>query len=592
MSLPGTAHWQHCTPTYIKTLPVLNLPFETLPEVYIPARTVLQFEDGSRIYAFQWCYLRRRRTGSITSFDVASLSEARAKAMPLVLECLTKWFRFNNARPRFFRELLFNLGSLLSWADDSQHAGYFETLLSDPNLALKALQGYHSYLRSQLQSHQLAPVTAGRRDQDAITCLSEIHGCVYKDYIEPLQARRGSGTKAPDAQVVGEFSSTLQAIFDSSSEMVLGERPVSHARLLRVSASDDSKVVKLRANYGPLRLMELTCVAYAGLVLADSGANLSVLKEYEEPEDLKEQLAKPDPVNLTQKAVKFRAGGKKVEVHLSATTITRLNTYLRVRQALVASLDCDDIAPMFIQCTYENLKGEPTAIRTLDRSFLTYIRKKVTRTGANFPSVTLRQLRTYKQQDLVRRAPVAVAAKMMGHSVRTAIEAYCKAQDVTRRSEMGEFLGSLQKTIIEASENFAEQSRQKATPVGVCTDHGNPLPTASSVVVAPDCSKFEGCFFCDKYRLHADEEDMKKLMSCRRILQYIVPLNGDSVRAERVYTAVVDRINLLLEELKRRQSEAYESARKSVEEDGELTRYWIGRLQQLQMLGMISNISK
>lgn len=592
MSLPGTAHGQRCTPTYIKTLPVLNFPFEAMPDIYIPANTVLQLEDGGQIYAFQWCYLRCVKKGRVTSFSVASLSEARAKAMPLALERLSKWFRFNDARPRSINRALQHLGAFFSWADREEHAGRFETLLNDPDIALEALKGHHSYLRSMLQSHQLASVTVGRRDQDAIACLSEIHGRVYKDYIEALQVTHGAGTQVPDAQIVGEFSSTLQAIFDSAAEIVLSERPVPAVRLLRISASDDSKVVALRASYGPLRLMELACVAYAGLVFVDSGANLSVLKEYEEPEDLEEQLAEPDRINLTQKAVKFRAGGKKVEVHLSATTVTRLKTYLRVRQTLVASLDCDDIAPMFVQCTYVNSKGEPTAVCTLDKNFLYYIRLKVARAGASLPSVTLRQLRAYKQQDLVRRAPVAVAAKMMGHSVRTAIEAYCKAQDATRRGEMGEFLGSLQKTIIEASENFAEQSHQKATPVGVCIDHGNPLPTASSVVVEPDCSKFEGCFFCDKYRLHTDEEDMKKLMSCRRILQYIVPLNGDSVRAERVYTAVVDRINLLLEELKRRQSKAYESARKSVEEDGELTRYWIGKLQQLQMLGMISNISK
>lgn len=333
--------------------------------------------------------------------------------------------------------------------------------------------------------------------------------------------------------------------------------------------------------------MELACVAYAGLVFVDSGANLSVLKEYEEPENLEEQLAEPDRINLTQKAVKFRAGGKDVEVHLSATTMTRLKTYLRVRQALVTSLGGDDIAPVFVQCAYDSPRGEPTAVCTLDQDFLHYIRRKVTRAGASLPSVTLRQLRAYKQQDLVRRAPVAVAAKVMGHSVKTAIMAYCKAQEATRQGEMGAFLGSLQKTVLPASEGLAERSHQKVIPIGICADHGKPSPTASSAVVAPDCSKVEGCFFCDNYRLHADAEDMRKLMSCRRVLKYIVPLNGDSIRAERVYTAVVDRIDMLLGELKRRQPQAFETVRVDVEERGQLTRYWAGKLQQLHLLGML-----
>jgi hypothetical protein len=507
--------------------------------------------------------------------------------MPVVLERLSKWFLFTNARPRSVERSLHKLGFLLSWTDQPNHAGRYETLLSDPGIALEALKGYHSYLRNQLQSHRLASVTAGDRDQGAIACLSEIHGHAYKDHIEPLQRTKGEGTQAPNAQAVGEFSSTLQAIFDSAAEIALGEWAVARERLLRVSASDDSQVIGLRATYGPLRVMELACVTFAGLVFVDSGANLSVLKEYEEPEDLDDQLAEPDRINLTEKAVKFRAGGKEVEVHLSATTITRLRTYLQVRQALVSSLGGVDIAPMFIQCSYDNTKGEPTAVCVLGKSFLLHIRRKVVRAGARLPSVTLRQLRAYKQQDLARRGPLVVAAKVMGHSIKTALTAYCKAQEATRRGEMTEFLGSLERTVLATSEDLAESSQRKVIPIGICADHGKPSPTASSAAVAPDCSKVEGCLFCANYRLHADAEDMRKLMSCRRVLKHILPLNGDSVRAERVYNAVVDRIDSLLAELKRRQPQNYEAVRVDVEERGQLTRYWAGKLQQLHLLGML-----
>ena len=103
----------------------------------------------------------------------------------------------------------------------------------------------------------------------------------------------------------------------------------------------------------------------------------------------------------------------------------------------------------------------------------------------------------------------------------------------------------------------------------------------------PDCSKVEGCFFCDNYRLHADKEDMKKLMSARQVLKRISPLNGDSIRAERVYTAVVDRIDALLKELRRREPKSFETVRVDVEEHGQLTRYWANKLQQLHLLGML-----
>ena len=581
------SQWQRCNFSFARTLPVLDFPFEKPPEVYAPASTVLRLGDGNRVYVFKWAYLRRGRRGHWWYFDPTSLSEERVMAVPLALERLSKWMRFKNSRPRSVECALDIFGSLLAWADHPQHLGRFEGVLSDSDLALEALRGFHTHLRSQLQNHQITFETAALKDQCAIACLSEIHSRVYQDDIEPLKAIKGKGTAVPDARAVAEFSSTLQAIFDSAAEMVLGEFSVPSARLLRLSALDDSKVVALRAGYGPLRLMELACVTFAGLVCADSGANLSVLTGYEEPEDLEDQLADPDRINLTRKAVKFRAGGKEVEVHLSATTMTRLKTYLRVRQALVQALGNMDIAPMFVQCTYDRSKREPIAVRALGENFLEKLRQKVRYVGASLPGITLRQLRVYKQQDLVRRAPVSVAAKIMGHSVSTAIRSYCKVQEATRQGEMANFLGSLQKTVLSAAEGLREQLGQKAIPIGICSDHGKPSATDSSAVVAPDCSKVEGCLFCANYRLHADEGDMKKLMSCRRVLKDVLPLGGDSVRAARVYSAVVDRIDALLAELKRRQPRAYEKVRVTVYERGQLTRYWAGKLQQLHLLGML-----
>lgn len=589
MTLPSVAsvgQWEHCTRNYVKALPILEFPFEKLPNIYLPAKTVLQIDENTRFYALQWCYLRRNLKGRITSFDASSLSDGRLQAMPLALQRLSQWFRFKNHRPRTIEHTLQNLNNFLYWTDQPEHAGSYEAILSDPDLALEALKGYHTYLRNLLQSHQLSSSTAGAREQHTIACLSEIHSRAYLDEIEPLQSMRGNGTEAPDDDAVAEFSSTLQAIFDSASEIVLSERSAPPEALLRVSALDDTKVVQLRKGYGPLRLMELACVAYAGLVFVDSGANLAVLKDIEESGDFENQLAEPDRINLTQKAIKFRAGGKKVEVYLSATTMTRLRIYLRVRQALVASLDSGDIAPLFVHCTYDASRNEPTGICPLSKNFLNYLRRKVIRSGASIPSVTLRQLRAYKQQELVRKASVAVAAKIMGHSVDTAIKAYCKSKDSERRSEMSEFLGSLQNTVLTTSRGVPERALKQVTPIGICTNHGNPSITASSVV-APDCSKVQGCFFCKNYRLHADATDISKLMSCRRVLQYITPLNGDSVRAERVYMAVVDRIDALLEELQRRQPKVYETIREEVEERGQITRYWAGKLQQLHLLGML-----
>ena len=587
--------WVTNTPSFVKTLPVHDFPFDRVPDLFAPERTVLNGGNGYRAHTYLWCFLRRKTArGAQTSFDPSSLSATRVAALPTALDRLSKESRHVGARPSSIKCRLRSLGYFLAWADSPEHEGRYETVLSDPELALQALRGHHSFLRSRLQSHQLTSARAAYLDQDAIALLSTIHGREFKDDVEALSNRADQrrGTKAPRDEEIQAFVSRAQAVFDSAAELMLNEAASTpaDARRLRRSAVDDSDSVTLPESYTRERLMELACVAFAALVLADSGVNLAVLQGYEEPVDLLAQLDQPEKVNLRDRAIKFRAGGKLVPVHLSALTVTRLRAYLRVRQAFVASLGGADVQPFFVQGSYPQALGEtssPTSVKPLDNDLLTHLRNKFSAVGADLPRVTLRQLRTYKQQHLVRHQPLNVAAAMMGHSVETAVRAYSKAQEGLREAEMGRFLGSLEKTVLAASEGLPDASPTEALPAGACADYGKPVASASASLVQPDCTKVEGCFFCDNYRLHADERDLRKLMSCRVALKRIAPLQPDSARAERVYVAIVDRIDGLLGEIQRRVPQVYDDVRADVDERGNLTTYWSTKLQQLHLLGML-----
>ena len=170
-----------------------------------------------------------------------------------------------------------------------------------------------------------------------------------------------------------------------------------------------------------------------------------------------------------------------------------------------------------------------------------------------------------------------------------------QAQEATKHGEMTNYLNSLQKTVLEASEQApgAKVIALTPIPVGNCADHGHPIvPAASSEPsvrppVQPDCKKAQGCFFCDKYRLHADEADIRKLLSCRRVLGPFASLSYDSLHAHKVYQAVVDRVDSLLTELQRRAPQAYAVARFDVVERGNLTPYFARKAGQLGLLQML-----
>jgi hypothetical protein len=588
-----TGDWVTSSPRLVATLPVLDFPFDRLPELFAPERTVLQMGDGSRSHCYTWCYRRRKTATRRVVFDRSSLSAARVAALPAALDRLSMEFRHAGARPATIDSRLTSLARFLAWADGAEHEGRFEAVLSDPELALQALRAHHSFLRNRLQSHQLASSSAAQSDRQTIALLSTIHGQDFKDHIEALSQGTGQGcaTKAPKDGQVQAFVSRVQAVFDSAAELLLNDAASISAdpRRLRLSAVDDSDIATLPGNCTQGRLMELACMAFAALVLADSGANLAVLQSYEEPEDLPDQLAQPQRVNLRDRAIKFRAGGKLVPVHLSAMTTTRLRTYVSLRQAFVSSMGGEDVRPFFIQGAYpQTVRGarNPMGVRPLHSHLLQHLRSRFSFVRAELPSVTLRQLRTYKQQHLVRHQPLNVAAAMMGHSVETAVRAYCKAQEGLREAEMGQFLGSLEKTVLASFAGLPEASPTSALPAGACADYGKPAPSASAPRVQPDCVKVEGYFFCDNYRLHADERDLRKLLSCRAALQRIAPLQPDSARAERVYFAVIDRVDALLREIQFRVPKVYSEVRADVER-GNLTAYWSAKLQQLHLLGML-----
>ncbi|WP_152606464.1 hypothetical protein [Aquabacterium sp. NJ1] len=585
--------WFSNNPSFTEALPRLDFPFESLPDLYLPERTIFTLPDRSRLFPYMWCYLRRRTTiARKTEYDPSSLSKSRTAAMPAVITRLSNLARNNGWRPRTIHSKFEQFSAFLLWVDSPEQGGKFEKVLSDKEIGLAALKAYHTYLRHRVQTNQLGATSGGTLDKSAIALLSELHDYVYLDKIEPLQTPALESTAAPLEKDVAEFTSTLQAIFDSAAAIVL-DKPArknskpNHTRTIRLSASNDNKITTLPDDFPIGRLMDLACVTFTGLVIADSGANQGVITSYEEPDDLLEQLGAPERINLTHKAIKFRAGGKIVPVHLTATTVTRLRTYLAVRDRFISFLNTEDVQPLFIQGKWEtarNHKQNPLSVQPIQRGFLDKLRNKVRSVQGELPKITLRQLRLHKQQYVTRRSGPEIAAKVMGTTVATAVRHYSKSEPSVQRNEMSSFLDQLSKKVIDGSSG----QETTAIPAGSCLEHGRYQTEEGTPPLKPDCKKPEGCFFCNQFCVHADETDMRKLFSCKYVLQHLSPLQGDSKSADRTYHAILNRIDTLLSEIRRRIPNLYSAVEQDVKVDGNLTAYWAIKLQQLHLLGMLT----
>lgn len=574
-----------------------------MPDVYTPESTLLLTTDGGQVHAYLWCYLERERQGSWYLFNPASLSARRVQDLPRAVERLSKRARFENSRPSSMRSELNRLGTFLGWLDAPFHQGRYEAVLSDQTLALEAIKSHHTYLRQRMQANhaegRISAAVASHRDVAAVRLMSAIHDRDFGNEVELIKFIHGEGVKAPKAEDVAAFMACMQGVFDSVIAMVFGAGidTLDDARPseLRWQSGGREASVLVSPSVGQPRVMELGCMAYAALCAGDSGANLAALRSYEEPEDMQEQLDSPERVNLRQKVIKFRAGGKHVPVHLTSTTVTRLRSYLRLRELLRSQLDSPDVGPLFVQCEYavgHQRRAPPLGIVPLGRSFTSDLRARLDRFGVELPAVTMQQLRSYKAGKLAVDHNPKVAADMMGNSVTTAIRRYSKITDAESRSEMAPFLASLTSVVLTRAEGNSQPGQLAipitAIPAGGCADHGHPKAQSETPLVAPDCAKTEGCFFCDKFHVHADEEDSIKLLSCRSVLERLAPGASDAGAAARVHAAVVDRINALLDAIRRINPASHDRAQSVVMEEGRLSRYWASKLQQLHLLGLLS----
>lgn len=219
----------------------------------------------------------------------------------------------------------------------------------------------------------------------------------------------------------------------------------------------------------------------------------------------------------------------------------------------------------------------------LPSQFLARLYDRLDTLGIVLPRISAREWRAAKQDWAVSNHGPVVAAKLMGHSLDTALRSYSNGTDAAHKAEMGAFLASVEKTVLKPGNDPAGSIK---SAVGVCIEFHKPAPIAASVTVQPDCRSTEGCLFCDQYRVHADAADIRKLLSCRHCVR-LVSGRADSIKQyDRSFGAVLRRVDFLLDELRKRDATLVYQIEQEVDINGNLDAFWSAKLDQLYELGV------
>src|SRR5690606_17903063 len=133
----------------------------------------------------------------------------------------------------------------------------------------------------------------------------------------------------------------------------------------------------------------------------------------------------------------------------------------------------------------------------------------------------------------------------------------------------------------------------QASPIGACASiHPQPEKAIGFTEQAPtpNCQQFEHCLFCQHYAVHADDTDIRKLLSLKSLLGYIKQKATNLIKWEAQFGVVLHRIDEVLTEL----SNAYVDLRERIVaiqdevESGDLEAYWLNHFELLIDLGWIS----
>jgi len=611
-----------------------------------PERAILIFEDGHTLDVGALCYLRRatgiRKTKNGRKVDISSLSQLRRHEIRVLIVHISE--RLVQAglkkRTEFGRFYAFTL--FVDWCDQNQHSRLFDNALN----ARTAFRDYVEELRRRVMQNQLGNNTAVGYQNLAQAILEDYLNADNLDEGMKLLGhshRLVNPTPIPDNKSQEIVLAWCKCLLMGLSELVVDQNlypfsltvpgylkwrdnriwvfPISawcstpDSKKLSDNRSYDYKNGRIytpeevEALYGVQKWPSITIIqvkkaqkiieksnkdffcrprihrgmlavsTFFVMYLAATGSNYSQAREVLWNEALEEAILNPATERQGFRTIKYRANNRLVSFEIGIKYMSYLRRYLQLRKYLLQGEQFDYLFFSFGSVCKES-RPEPRLISESDTKKLFLILKRLTPT---FPSVIPMQWRVAKQDHVIRNHDPATAAQTMQHSLITTLRKYSNGSEVTQQLEMGSYFSQVEKIVLV---HRRENAGYEANSVGICTCPGKPEAIAEYLPVMPNCRGVEGCLFCDKYRVHADEVDVRKVLSTRYYIKEVSQLAASQEQYIKLFFPTLQRIDFILGELKRRIPELVEKIAQEVDIDGELDIFWSGKLEMLMELDL------
>jgi len=364
----------------------------------------------------------------------------------------------------------------------------------------------------------------------------------------------------------------------------------------RVRENRNQAIRKLEERNKDKRHLERTRLASYGLAIGmllfitQTGANLDTAQQLQL--DTMEIL--PSTQGRRFSGTKSRAGDKIVRPEFGVKFEPVFRKILELREWYVQDEACDFVFPM---------RNEIQQLGPVSNGRLQLIKNFLQRIFPKMVWIMPQQWRKHKSSQTVEfsAGDLLLEAEVMGHSLDTARNNYARTSFKDAAQQISQFFNELREVAVSKTRTLERISVQmldetidaQSSPVGACASiHPQPEKAIGFTERAPtpNCQQFEHCLFCQYYAVHADDEDVRKLLSLKSLLGYVKQKATDLIKWEQQFGVVLHRIDEVLNEL----SDTYENLRDrifSIQEEvesGDLDAYWLNHFELLIDLGWIS----
>ncbi|CEO38586.1 hypothetical protein [Photobacterium kishitanii] len=178
------------------------------------------------------------------------------------------------------------------------------------------------------------------------------------------------------------------------------------------------------------------------------------------------------------------------------------------------------------------------------------------------------------------------------HTVAVSEAIYSTPPIEQQISELDNFWNACENAINTIVETRTKQDQMNTIISGSCsTNNDIPISIIDEPPITPDCNTPQGCLFCIYYVCHADEEDLRKLLSLLFVIQMIMDKAIDFEFADQTYSLLIVRIEYILDKvstISTFHNKLVDQLKIEILNDGVLTEFWDQRLDYYETMGLIN----